>query len=206
MGIEVFDCEQNSDAWRSLRCGLATASEFHCILAKGEGKTRRAYLLRLAGEILTGVPAETYENGDMIRGREMEPEARGLYSFVSDVELLRVGFIRNGRVGCSPDSLISSDGMVEIKTKKAALLIECILKNEFPPEHKAQVQGALWVAGRVWSDLAIYWPGLPLFVQRAYRDEGYIAALATEVDRFNAELDKVVAQVRAYRGDAKVAA
>lgn len=192
------DIEQNTEAWRLLRCGLPTASEFHSILAKGEGKTRRAYLLRLAGELLTGVPAEAYENADMLRGREMEPEAREHYSFVHDAELTRVGFIKNGPKGCSPDALIGSAGILEIKTKKPAILIDCILKDEFPAEHKAQCQGALWIAEREWIDLVCYWPGLPLFVKRATRDDGYIATLAGAVNAFNAELAETVERIRQY--------
>ena len=60
----------------------------------------------------------------------------------------------------------------------------------------AQVQGTLWITKREWWDLPVYWPGMPLFTKRAYRDEPYIQRLATEVDRFNAELDDVVAQIR----------
>ena len=72
------------------------------------------------------------------------------------------------------------------------------------PEHKAQVQGTLWISKREWWDLPVYWPRMPLFVKRAYRDEPYIQRLATEVDRFNAELDEVVAQIR-RRGEAAAA-
>ena len=34
----------------------------------------------------------------------MEDAARELYAFVKDVEPRRVGFIRNGGAGCSPDT------------------------------------------------------------------------------------------------------
>ena len=36
----------------------------------------------------------------------MEDEARDLYSFMTDSDPLRVGFVTNGRAGASPDSLI----------------------------------------------------------------------------------------------------
>jgi hypothetical protein len=198
--IEVFaELQQGTDEWRQIRAGLPTASEFANILAKGEGKTRRSYMLRLAGEILTGTPADTFENADTIRGHEMEPDARNLYAFMSDVEPQLVGFVRNGRKGCSPDALIGNDGLLEIKTKKPALLIDVLLKGEFPPEHKAQCQGALWVTEREWIDLAVYWPGLPLFVSRATRDEAYIKTLSSAVDAFNEELDSIVASIRTYQ-------
>lgn len=196
--IEVFDFDQNSDAWKAARCGLPTASRFKDILAKGEGKVRRTYLRQLAGEVLTGEPHEGYYGPDMERGHEMEPEARNMFALLTDLEPELVGFIRNGDVGCSPDSLIGSDGLLEIKTKAPHLLIECIERGEFPPEHKAQCQGALWVAERDWIEIAVYWPGMPLFTNRAYRDERYIADLAKSVTEFNAELAETVERIRAY--------
>lgn len=196
--IQIFDCDQNSPEWFDARKGLPTASRFSDVLAKGEGKTRRKYMLTLAGEILTGQPAESYSNGFIERGHTMEPEARRIYAFMYDAEPRQVGFIRNGAKGCSPDSLLGDDGLLEIKTQKADLLIDTLLKGSFPAEYVAQCQGALWVSERDWLDIAVYWPGLPLFVRRATRDEAYIANLSAEVDRFNDELAALVEKVRRY--------
>ncbi|VIO73848.1 lambda exonuclease family protein [Bradyrhizobium ivorense] len=196
--MQVFNVEQNSPEWFEARRGIPTASQFKSILAKGEGKTRRSYMLKLAGEIITGEKMESFSNDYTERGHEFEPEARDLYCFETGAQVQRVGFIRNGRVGCSPDSLIGDNGGLEIKSQSPHLLIETILKNEFPPEHKAQVQGTLWVTKREWWDLVVYYRGMPLFKKRAHRDEKYIQALATEVDKFNADLDAVVAQIRRH--------
>jgi hypothetical protein len=201
--ITIIDCEQGTEAWFRARAGMPTASEFATVMAAGRGggesKTRRTYMLKLAGELLTGEPMEQYTNIHMERGKIMEDEARNLYSFAADVDLHRVGFIVNGPKGCSPDSLIDNVGMVEIKTQLPHLLIDTILKGDFPPEHKAQCQGALWVAEREWIDIAVYWPKLPLFVKRAHRDEAYIAQLSKAVDQFNIELAETVELVRNYK-------
>jgi hypothetical protein len=198
----ILTCEQGSPEWLQARAGLPTASEFSTVMAKGRdggaSKTRRTYLLRLAGEILTGEPAETYSNHHMDRGHTLEPEARTLYAFQADVDPEQVGFIVNGPKGCSPDSLIGLNGALEIKTKLPALLIDVLLRDEFPAEHKAQCQGVLWVAEREWIDIAVYWPKLPLFVKRAYRDDTYIATMSAAVDQFNAELHETVERVRRY--------
>lgn len=207
MGAIIHDAiEQNSPEWYALRCGLPTASNFGAILAKGEGKTRRSYMLRLAGEILTGEPAETFHSAEMDRGHVMEEQARALYSFATDAEVQQVGFITNGPKGCSPDGLIGINGAVEFKSKKPELHIACLLKGEFPNEHRAQCQGVLWVAEREWIDLGVFWPGLPLFIKRAYRDEAYIRELAHAVDIFSVELHETVEQVRRYGQPAKAAA
>lgn len=194
--IEIYRGEQGTDEWRQMRAGIPTASEFATVLAKGRGggesKTRRTYLLKLAGERLTGEPAESYSNGHMERGTAMEAEARDAYAFMRDAEYEQVGFIRNGNAGCSPDGLIGDDGMVEIKTKLPHLQLEVLLANELPAEHIAQCQGALWIAEREWLDFVSYWPRLNLFVTRVVRDEAYIARLKIEVADFNEELDTIV--------------
>lgn len=193
--IQVFDCEQNSPEWFQARLGIPTASEFDSVLAKGQGKTRRTYMMKLLGERLTGEPMENYTNAHMERGKVMEDEARRLYEFLQDTEIVRVGFIRNGDRGCSPDSLIGDAGMLEIKTKLPHLQLEAIFADRLPPEHQAQVQGQLLVAEREWCEFVSYWPKLPLFVKRVYRDEAYIKTLAAEIDRFNAELAALAEQI-----------
>lgn len=202
--MNILTCEQGSEEWFRARMGMPTASEFSTVMASGKGggesKTRRTYMLKLAGEILTGEPMENYTNGHMERGKVMEDEARDFYSFMKDAEPRRVGFIVNGPKGCSPDSLIGDDGMLEIKTALPHILIEKLLRDDFPPEHKAQCQGALWVAERDWIDIAVYWPKLPLFVKRAYREETYIKTISDAVDTFNVELQETVERIRGYQG------
>jgi len=200
--MEIINCEQGSPEWLKVRAGIPTASEFSTIMASGKGggesKTRKTYMLKLAGEIITGEPMEKYTNQHLERGKLMEDEARGLYAFVKDAQPEQIGFVKNGPKGCSPDSLIGTDGALEIKTALPHILIETLIRDEFPPEHKAQCQGVLWVAEREWIDIVVYWPRLPLFVKRAHRDEEYIKLLSNAVDKFNDELNQVVNFIRAY--------
>jgi hypothetical protein len=200
--LKVFDCDQNRAEWFEARRGIPTASEFSTVMASGRGggesKTRRTYMLKLAGEIITGEVQEGFSNAHTERGHVMEPDARNLYALMTDTEPQLVGFIRNGDKGASPDSLLGENGLLEIKSKLPHLLIDVLLKDEFPSEHKHQCQGALWVSEREWIDIAVYWPKLPLFIKRAYRDEAFIKELSSAVDVFNEELAGVVEQVRKY--------
>lgn len=200
--MQIINCEQGGDEWRRARAGLPTASEFATVMAVGKSGspslTRKTYMLKLAGEILTGEPMESYSNPHMERGKLMEEEARNLYSFALDVEPECVGFIRNGDTGCSPDALVGKNGGLEIKTALPHIQIDRLLKGELPPEHRAQVQGNIWIAQREWWDFVSYWPNLPLFSIRVFRDDGYIANLAGAVAAFNDELQKVVERVRHY--------
>lgn len=200
--MNIVKCEQGTEEWFRVRSGMPTASEFATVMTAGrkgeDSKTRKTYMLKLAGEILTGQPMDSFSNIHMERGKIMEDEAREKYAFMVDAEPERIGFIVNGAKGCSPDSLIGTNGMLEVKTKLPHLTIDVLLKDEFPSEHKAQCQGGLWVAEREWIDIVVYWPNLPLFVKRAHRDEAYIKTMAEAVDIFNAELREVVERVRGY--------
>lgn len=202
MTIQIIECDQSSPEWFAARAGIPTASEFSTVLAVGKqgGKSvgRVNYLNKLAGEVITGEVEESYTNPHMERGKMLEDEARDLYTFESGASPQRVGFVRNGQKGCSPDSLIDANGGLEIKTALAHIQIGRLLKDELPSEHRAQVQGSLWVCEREWWDFVSYSPKLPLFVKRVYRDEDYIKKLAAEVDLFNIELQQTVEFIRRY--------
>jgi hypothetical protein len=210
MAMQIFDCEQNSPEWYAARAGIPTASMFATIMAKGRGGgeslTRKTYMHKLAGEILTGEPMVNHTNEHMRRGHTMEARARNAYAFIKDVDPQQVGFIRNGDVGASPDSLIGANGALEIKTKLPHLMIEVILRGDIPPEHKAQTQGQLWVAEREWIDFTAFWPSMKPFIVTAYRDDAYIKEIETAASAFNAELHEVVEKLRGYGSNARLAA
>lgn len=197
--MQVFeDIQQGTPAWFACRAGIPTASKFSTVMAKGEGKTRLEYMRKLAGEILTGEPSEQFSNAHTDRGNAMEDEARETYAFITDADIRRVGFIRNGNKGASPDSLVGANGGLEIKTALPHIQIDRLERNRLPPEHKAQVQGNLWLSEREWWDFISYWPRLPLLQVRVYRDEQYLKEMAQEVDRFNDELAELVERIRTY--------
>jgi hypothetical protein len=200
--MQIIDCEQGSPEWFQARAGIPTASEFHTVMAigpkGGKSVTRIDYLNKLAGEILTGEPMATYTNPDMERGKLMEDEARNLYAFTQDIDPLRVGFIRNGDKGASPDSLVGDKGGLEIKSAAAHIQIKRILADDLPSEHKAQVHGGMLVCEREWWDFVSYCPKLPLFIKRVYRDEDYIKSISLAVELFNTELHQTVDYIRRY--------
>lgn len=204
MNVEIIDCEQNTPEWMAARCGVITASNFACLLMKGKAgaasETRRKYLYDLAGERLTGQTAEGWGgNKHTERGHVMEPDARNLYAFQTDSDPKRVGFMRRGNVGASPDSLVGEVGLLEIKTKLPRLQLEVLEAAAVPSEHIPQLQGQLWVSGREWVDFVSYWPGLPIFIKRVQRDEEFISKLAAAVDSFESELQALVNRFSNYR-------
>lgn len=200
--LQIIDCAQNTPEWLAARAGVTTASGFKCVLARSPGKTgtaaesktRQKYLRQKAYEQMTGRMAESFSNVHTERGHILEPEARNAYAFMHDAVPELVGFLRRGPIGCSPDFLVGADGMGQIKTLLPELMLELLEDEAVPTEHKAQMQGELLVANRQWNDFVAYCPGLPMFVQRVYRDEPYIATLKVALEDFLADL-------AAYRAD-----
>ena len=145
----------------------------------------------LIGERITGEAADPFTgNRHTERGHELEGAARILYEDREDVKTTQVGIILNHGIGYSPDSLVAEEGLTEIKTKLPKLQVEVILGNEIPKEHIPQCQGVLWVSEREWIDFVCYWPGMPLFIKRAYRDEVMIRKLSERVKTFYEILDE----------------
>lgn len=195
-----MNAPQGSEAWMLERCGKATASEFSSVLAKGQGKTRLAYLRRVVAERLTGKPMESYKNAHMERGTEQEPYARLAYEALTGNLVEEVGFIQHPTLmaGCSPDGLID-DGGAEIKSVIPTVQLETILAGGYPSEHKAQIQGSMWITGSQCWDFCSYSPDMPehlrTYIFRVVRDEPYITQLAAEVTVFLREVDELIAKL-----------
>lgn len=209
----IHDCAQNSPEWYEARRGLVTASEFKTIIGvQKDAKdkiTRAKYLRKLAGERITGERADGFTNAAMERGHEMEERARCRYVLETNANITRVGFVTDDArtVGASPDSFVDGGGGLEIKTAEPHILIAHLERaiedpTYFPAEHVAQVQGNMFIGEREWWEIAIFWPAMPLFIRRVYRDDAYIARLRASVDAANEEIDAIVARVRAYMPEA----
>jgi hypothetical protein len=206
--IEIINCEQGSEEWLKARLGVPTASCFDKVLTKPKKPhrgVRATYMRKLLGERMDGLPCPEFSTIHTERGNLLEDEARRAYSFVHNQECQQVGFIKSdiaGGIGASPDSLCGTDGGVEIKTKLAHLTLEYIdfhmLKLPTPDEHLPQVHGNMLVTDRAWWDLVVYWPGLPLYVQRINRCEMWDQRLITELTLFNEELDEMEERDRRY--------
>lgn len=192
----VTDIEQGTPEWLALRLGIATASELDCLLVAGKGEAgfgvaAFTYMDQLIGERITEEAAELpFQTKATIRGHELEQVARGLYEDREGITAEQVGIILNHGIGYSPDALVGTNGLTEIKTKLPKFQIGVILAGEVPKEHIAQCQGGLWVSEREWIDFISYWPGIPLFVKRMYRDEAMIRKIAERVKTFYEILDE----------------
>jgi hypothetical protein len=198
---------QGSQEWLQARCGKVTASRVHDIVAttKSGGYTagRKNYLAELVTERLTGVPAPSYQSPAMLWGIECEHKARFAYALDHGVEVEEVGFVPHPRItdaGCSPDGLLRTNGLLEIKCPNTATMIEVLLGAKTDPGYINQMQFQLACTGRQWCDLVTYDPRLPapmqMHVTHFERDDKAIAELELEVQQFLIDLDATVDLLR----------
>lgn len=188
------------------RLGKLTASRIADAVAKtktGWGASRANLMADLVCERLTGVPAERYVNGAMQYGIDTEPEARAAYEFELGVTVEEVGFLDHPSIdmaGASPDGLVGSEGLVEIKCPQSAAHIETLLTKTVPDKYVKQMQWQMACTGRLWCDYATYDARMPqelqLWILRVVRDDKMIAELEKEAVAFLAELDEKVAALR----------
>ncbi len=194
--MKIYNCEQGTEEWFQARAGIPTASMFATMMAKGEGKTRRSYMLKLAGEVMTGEVIESFSNEHTERGHEFEPEARELYIIQSELDVSEVGFIRaDYNAGASPDSLVGDAGLLEIKTKLPHLQLDVLLSKKVPSHHMKQIQGQILISEREWCDFVSYWPGLPMYIERVYRDQRMCDEIRLAINEFNAELNEIIEKI-----------
>lgn len=204
---------QGTPEWLALRAGRFTGSRFADLMArtKSGASTSRANLLAtLAVERITGQCVETYTNGAMLRGTELEPEARAAYEAHIGALVEETAWIPHpdlDYVGVSPDGLVGDDGMVELKAPAAmAKHLEALRSGAHAVEYRWQLQGQLWVSGRQWVDAVSYdprWPeGLRLAITRVNRDKSAIAELRAACEQAERELQEMVAELNQLKGAA----
>ena len=197
----ILDMEQGSDEWLAARLGRPSASMFSkLITTKGKPSTQAGgYINKLAGERLSGESEAFYTNEHMVRGTELEPEAREAYEFISGNNVLEVGFVVDPsfEYGCSPDGLIGTDGGIEIKCPAATTMMKYYQDSEeLVKAYYQQIQGCMWVTKRDWWDAFAYHPKMKHVLVRVPRDDTFIAKLAVEVE---AAVIEIKNQVEKYK-------
>jgi hypothetical protein len=203
--VKIIDVPQGSEEWRQAKCGRIGASNVAKVLSrsrdrKSEGSTRANYKARIIAEILTGKPQEDdFTSDDMEGGIELEPFARGAYEVHVGEFVDEVGFVvhpRLERAGCSPDGLVGTKGMVQIKCPKAATHIGYKLAGVVPSKYEPQLAWEMETCERDWSDFVSYCPLFPapvnLFVVRQNHNPARAREIAAEITQFNREVDDII--------------
>ena len=192
------------------RAGAFTASRSADLMAKtktGPSASRGNLIARLAVERLIGRCVVTYQNAAMSRGIDMEAEARDAYAFEHGVAVQECGYIAHQtipRCGASPDGLIGDDGLVELKCPTSEQKhMDALRDGDHAKEYRWQLQHQMMVTGRAWVDAVSYHPefpeGLQLAVTLVMRDDEAIAELVAAIEVADAEVEAMVAEMRAMQ-------
>lgn len=176
--FKFYDIEQNTDEWFALRGGLLTSSKLGVIMAnygKAFGEPAKKYAVNIAIEQITGKPiSSNYSNEHMERGHEQEPVARMLYEDENFCDVSNGGFFGSDFIGCSPDGLVSNDGVIEIKSVISGIHYANVKRQTVDPAYKWQCIGNLKFTGRKWLDFISYCADYPedkrLYVHRLLVD------------------------------------
>jgi putative phage-type endonuclease len=208
--VNALPFAQGTPEWLAARTGRITASRMSAIMAKGKNgapsATRSACMGELIAEYLTGQSGETYTNADMQRGTDLEPLARAMYEVKTGQMVSEVGLVlhpKNDRWGASPDGVVGSDGLLEIKCPRTHIHIEYLLAGKPPAQYLPQMAWQAACCGREWVDFASYDAKMPedlqLFVVRYLPAPAYIAELEQEAAAFLEEMMAKVKKLQAVR-------
>jgi putative phage-type endonuclease len=194
--------QQGTPEWHQLRLGKVTASRVADILAKtksGASASRGNYLIELALQRVTKTIEPSYTNDAMAWGTATEPQARVAYEVATGNFVDQVAFVDHPTIadfGCSPDGLVGSDALIEIKCPSSATHWSYIKANEPPNKYVIQMQAQMAVTSAKWCDFVSFDPRMPersqLLVVRVMRDPEFILYMEAEINHF---LSEVAAEV-----------
>ena len=198
--------EQRSDEWFAARLGKVTASRVADVIAKtktGPSASRENYSTQLVLERLTNKQADSYTNAAMQWGTETEPMARQAYELKRGLFVNETGFVDHPTIemsGASPDGLVGTDGLIEVKCPNSATHMETMLTQKVPAKYIPQMMWQMACTGRNWCDFVSYDPRFPenlqIFIERVEYDPTYVRMLELEITQF---LDEVTKKVEILR-------
>lgn len=198
---------QGTEEWRQARAGSLGASAVHEAIAKtksGYAASRANRMATMVIERLTGQPQDTYQNAAMLHGIETEPEARIAYEFWTNTSVEQIGLVKHPDIAgthASPDGLVASEGLLEIKCPQPAQHLATLLGEPIPDKYLVQMLWQMRCCKRAWCDFVSYNPSFPenmrLHIQRVERDDARIKEIESEVVPFLREVDAKVAELRA---------
>lgn len=193
--------EQQSPQWLKERCGLLTASRMADAMEflKGgkESQARKKYKIELVAERMTDTMVSRFVTDAMQWGIEQEESARARYEEATGNLVQKCGFAIHGDIPCfgaSPDGLVGTDGLVEIKCPTTSTYVEWVSGGVVPAQHVPQMLAQLAVTGRKWVDFFAYDPRIKVreaqvFLRRFEPTEKDIADVEGFAKNFLAEVE-----------------
>lgn len=206
--MRIIDCEQGSETWLEARAFLPTSSHADEIMTPSRLKasgSQPKYMSKLLAEWIFGHWIDFDNKGPaMERGNEQEDQARAWYELEYGVDVEQVGLIvtDDGRFGCSPDGLVGSEGMTEIKVPLLHTHILYLAQpEELEKEYHGQTQVQMATTERGYVDLVSYHHKLPKVVRRVEPDADYQKAWKDVLGAFLDSFDEAKRKLAAHRMD-----
>lgn len=209
-GIDKSFHEQGSPEWFAERLGKFTSSKIASLLvtSKKVGETfgdgAWTYIYEKIYELATGLVADQFKGNDSTDwGLAHEPDAFDMYKHVTKLEIETCGFVKfNEAFGGSPDALVNSEGIIEIKCPHNGVnhmkYMDIESADEFQSTYKAhytQIQGNLLATKRQWCDFVSFDPRpkiepLQIKILRIYRDATMIKTIEERIELGAEEINK----------------
>lgn len=209
MSLNIISEGQRTEEWFAVRIGCLTASRIGDAIAvrkRGSGgdlQCRADLKIELAVERITNKPTEHTVTPAMLRGTELEPLARAAYELRTGVDVEEIGFVVHDSIkwaGCSPDGLVGTDGLVELKVPRSTTHANYLLGEVVPEQYIPQMTWQMACTGRQWVDFASWCPDFPepldLFVRRLHRDEQKITEMQAEAKIFLLDVEALELRLR----------
>ena len=188
--------QQRTEEWLTARAGKVTASCLDDVMAAKTTAGYQNYMAKLICERLTGRAEQTPVSAAMQRGTDLESLARDSYVVETGAMVEEVGFYEHPSIlnsGASPDGIIGTDGLIEIKCPNTATHIKTLESKKPALKYMRQMQWQMACTGRKWCDFVSFDDRLPehlsFFCTRIERDDEMIAELEQAVTAFLDELE-----------------
>lgn len=205
--------EQGTQEWLQMRLGKLTASRMSDAKAKKDTAAYKNYVAQLVAERLTGQCCESFTNAAMAWGTEHEPLARAEYEILTDCSVDQVAFIDHPKIewcGASPDGIVESCGLVEIKCPNTATHIDYLLGQKPPAKYVQQMLLQLACTGMPWCDFVSYDPRMPeehrLFVVRFEPRQAEIDAVEEAAQAFLSDVQETIERINGVKHELMEAA
>lgn len=206
-----LDIEQRSVDWFELRLGLFTSSDIYSLFVKAKkagqvSKTASTYITQKAIEILYPPYFDSINTYAMQHGIDSEFDAINCYEVTTGQTVTNGGFFHfDENTGSSPDGLIGTKGMVEIKcpfNRINHLNNVLSLKDDtdlyqMSKQYYFQVHHQMFCSNRKWIDFCSFDPRLLdsknfLHIIRIERNEELMDQMAQVIYEAGKERDKII--------------
>lgn len=192
--ITYHDHEQGSLSWHQSRAGLITASQAATMMSKEGSKGLLDLIDNLAMERVYGYDSssEGYKSAAMLRGNELEPQARAAFNFEVGPPASEVGLATNSDypgAGASLDGLIGDDVGLEIKACGYKTLRKYAREDRLPLAYRHQVVFQQMICELVETHFWAWHPTAKPFWILVKRDEGAINEMAARYREINARIE-----------------